>query len=131
MNLSSITAGFDGSVLFIVLACFIVGLTLLAVEVLVVPGVGVPGIVGGGLIMFAIVYALWAGGAVLGLLTLGVLLTGCGSKEASETPAAATPSETGAEKDQEPIFQSDFEEGNTDEWTSTQESEADTDASEN
>ena len=68
---------------------------------------------------------------IAGLLTLGVLLTGCGSKEASETPAAATPSETGAEKDQEPIFQSDFEEGNTDEWTSTQESEADTDASEN
>ncbi len=63
---------------------------------------------------------------IAGLLTFGALLAGCGTKETAEAPATAEP-QAGTETDQEPIFESDFEEGNTDEWTTTQETDEDTD----
>lgn len=54
----------------VVLGCLVVGLALIAVEVLVTPGFGVPGIVGAVLIVFAVAFALVTGGPLWGLLTL-------------------------------------------------------------
>lgn len=61
---------------------------------------------------------------IAGLLATGALWTGCGQQSPSETAAPAK-SEAASDKDQKPIFSSDFEEGTTEEWTETQDEEED------
>ena len=56
--------------MFIVFGCLVVGLLCLAFEVLVTPGLGVPGVLGGILVFTAIGFAFWAKGTLGGLLTL-------------------------------------------------------------
>ena len=62
-------ASFEVAVL-VVLVCTIAGLVLLLVEVVLVPGIGAPGIAGTTLIVIGATYAFWAGGLGWGLLTL-------------------------------------------------------------
>lgn len=54
----------------VVLTCTLVGSVLLLVEVVLVPGIGAPGIAGTTLIVIGAAYAFWAGGLGWGLLTL-------------------------------------------------------------
>lgn len=61
---------FEAAVL-VVLACLLAGLLLMLVEIVLVPGVGAPGVAGGILLVAGVGYAFWAGGPAWGLLTLG------------------------------------------------------------
>jgi membrane-bound serine protease (ClpP class) len=55
----------------ILVGCLAVGFVLLAIEAFVTPGLGVPGLVGTGLVVVAIVFAFSHHGAAGGLLALG------------------------------------------------------------
>jgi membrane-bound serine protease (ClpP class) len=62
-------ASFEAAIL-VVLACTLLGLLLLLVEVVLIPGLGAPGVLGTLFIVAGAAYAFWAGGALWGLLTL-------------------------------------------------------------
>ncbi len=62
-------ASFEVAVL-VVIGCTVVGLLLLLVEIVLVPGVGAPGIAGTTMILVGGAYAFWAGGLGWGLVTL-------------------------------------------------------------
>ena len=64
------SVSFEAAVV-VVCGLLLAGLFLILVEIVLVPGVGAPGVAGTLLIVLAVLYAYWAGGAAWGTLTLG------------------------------------------------------------